>query len=147
MRGEEGLFRGGCIDYTTKPRRFVSLEAAVSTWMANVDHTNAPHRAPVTAAAVQRATEAMPSLATAAARAKHYDAELKRLRLEETAGRLLPADEVERKLANVFSECKTRLLAIPTRMRQADPTLTLNQGATLEELIREALEDLVWGKR
>jgi phage terminase Nu1 subunit (DNA packaging protein) len=51
------------------------------------------------------------------------------------------------RLVSVFTACKTRLLAIPSRARQALPHLVAADLGVLEALIREALEDLVEAKK
>lgn len=83
-----------------------------------------------------------PNLAEAAALAKHYDAQLKKLKLEAAQRLLIPRAEVEAGLVDYISACKTKLLAIPSRVKQADPSLTLKQVELIEGLVREALEEL-----
>jgi phage terminase Nu1 subunit (DNA packaging protein) len=67
---------------------------------------------------------------------------LAEIELAEKRGELLPAKDVESRLVNVFAHCKTKLLGVPARARQRDPSLTGPQVALIETLIREALEDL-----
>jgi hypothetical protein len=52
------------------------------------------------------------------------------------------AADVESRLVNVFSRCKTKLLGVSSRARQRDPGLTGAQVQMIEALIREALDDL-----
>lgn len=72
-------------------------------------------------------------------------AQLAELDLAERRGEILEAREVEARLVGVFSSCKTKLLGVPSRVRQQDPTLTKPQVALVEATIREALEGLAEG--
>lgn len=83
------------------------------------------------------------SLANAAARAKHYDAELKRIKLEEASGDLVRVADVRREWVDLLSSVRTKLLGVPTRLKQQRPHLAVEDVACVEGLIREALEDLV----
>ena len=82
------------------------------------------------------------SAATATERLKAAQADLAELKLERERGELVLAKDVERRLVAVFTACKTRLLAIPSRARQALPELTNAGVLVIEDLVREALEEL-----
>jgi phage terminase Nu1 subunit (DNA packaging protein) len=69
-------------------------------------------------------------------------AQLAELDLAERRGEILDAREVEARMVSVFSSCRVKLLGIPSRVRQQDPTLTKGQLALIEATIREGLEDL-----
>ena len=121
-------------------------ELAKQAWVANSDYTDAPQRAPQLAPTPARAPtpteDEPPNLHEASAREKHWKAELAELKFKEAAGELVPAAEVRSKVEGAFRTCKTKLLAIPSRARQAIPHLTIAETASLEDLIREALEEL-----
>ncbi len=89
---------------------------------------------------------AVPDEATATQRLKAAQADLAELKFAEAAGELVPAADVERRLVDVFSACKSRLLAIPSRAKQALPHLTTADVLELDKLIREALEELAEAK-
>jgi hypothetical protein len=78
------------------------------------------------------------------ARARHElaDAITAEIELAQLRGQLVLAADVEQRLVEVFSQCRTKLLAVPARARQQDPGLTVGQLSLLEDLIRESLEDL-----
>lgn len=137
-KGDQGVFKGLIVAGTS---RLVSVEAAVAAWRANKDYTDAPQHAQGGA----NGTSDAPTMVEAAVAAKFWDARLKELKYREAAGELVKASEVKAKLADVFSVCRTRLLAIPSRARQVLPHLTLSDLATIEGLVREALEDLSEG--
>ena len=58
---------------------------------------------------------------------------------------LVPRDQVEKAMADNYTIIRTKLLALPTKARQRIPHLTLDDVAVLDELQREALEDLASG--
>lgn len=82
------------------------------------------------------------TLSNAAAQDKLWAAKKKQLEYLEAARELVPAADVERAVVDMITSCKTRLLAIPSRAKQALPHLTLNDLAVIEALVRETLEDL-----
>lgn len=84
----------------------------------------------------------VPSLKESRARREAAEAALAEIELAEKRRELVLAADVESKLVNVFSRCKTKLLGVPSRARQRDPGLSGLQVQLFEALIREALEDL-----
>ena len=90
--------------------------------------------------------EGAETIGSATQRLKAAQADLAELKFREEAGKLVPARDVEMRLVTVFTACKTRLLAIPSRARQALPHLVAADLGVLESLIREALEDLAEAK-
>jgi phage terminase Nu1 subunit (DNA packaging protein) len=86
--------------------------------------------------------DGVPQLAESKARREAALAALAEIELAERQSELVRAADVEARLVNVFSNCKTKLLGVPSRARQRDPTLTGPQIDLFESLIREALEDL-----
>ncbi|MCM2332754.1 MAG: DUF1441 family protein [Anaeromyxobacteraceae bacterium] len=118
--------------YAIDPRR------ADAEW----DAATYADRVPLTGPTAPAAGEENPSLMEARARLETAKAALAELDLGERRGELVPAREVEARLVAVFSSCKTKLLGVPTRARQWDPTLTKAQVELIEATVREALEDL-----
>ena len=74
-------------------------------------------------------------------------AELAELELAERRGELVDARAVETRMRDVFAHCRNRLLGVPSRVRQRDPAITVGQVRLVEDLIREALEELSSGSR
>lgn len=108
-----------------------------------VDHVLGVPPAPVEHSVDDSDGPATPiNLADAAARAKHWDAELKELKFKEAARELIPARDVESRLVDVFSACKVKLLEIPSRAKQALPHLSVSDLQVIEALLREGLEAL-----
>lgn len=87
----------------------------------------------------------IPSLKVSRARREAAEAALAEIELAEKRGELVLARDVEVKLKNVFTQCKTKLLGVASRVRQRDPSLTGDQVDLIELQIREALEDLAGG--
>jgi phage terminase Nu1 subunit (DNA packaging protein) len=96
-------------------------------------------------------TDAPPSaragmtLAEASAVEKVWKARQAELNYRQDAGELVPARDVDAKLQDVFRTCRTKLLGLPSRARQALPHLTVADLGTIENLVREALEELASG--
>jgi phage terminase Nu1 subunit (DNA packaging protein) len=81
-----------------------------------------------------------------AARIKTYwQARQAELDYRQEAGELVPARDVRHRLEDVFRTCRTKLLGVPGRLRQALPHLTHADQLAAENLVREALEDLASG--
>lgn len=76
------------------------------------------------------------------ARVAFWKAHTAELDYRARAGELIEAKDLEGRLVDVFSGCQKKLLGVPARARQQDPTLTAAHLALIEDLIREALEDL-----
>jgi hypothetical protein len=77
------------------------------------------------------------------AREKHWKAKLAELKYREREGELVEAKLVEKKLAGTYAQVRTKLLGVPSRARQLLPHLNAADVGVLEDLVREALEDLV----
>jgi phage terminase Nu1 subunit (DNA packaging protein) len=58
---------------------------------------------------------------------------------------LVPATEVEDRWAGVLRRIRSKILAVPSRVRQASPHLTGHDIAALDAELRKALEDLADG--
>ena len=82
-------------------------------------------------------------------RARHEfeKANLAELDRKTKEGLLLPRDQVEKTWAAAVTIARTKLLATPTRARQRIPHLSLEEVNILDDLLREALEELAGGAR
>ncbi|MFZ5446993.1 MAG: hypothetical protein ACOZQL_43855 [Myxococcota bacterium] len=74
------------------------------------------------------------------------EADLKELQRDLEMRKLIPAVDVERRLADVFAAARAHLLALPSRAKQALPHLTAKDLEALDEIVREALTELADGK-
>jgi phage terminase Nu1 subunit (DNA packaging protein) len=61
------------------------------------------------------------------------------------AGKLVDREEFMQLVMKNISEAKTRLLAVPSKAKARVPTLTPADIVALDDLIREALEDIANG--
>lgn len=125
----------------------IDVDLADREWAENTDLTRAPfeQRDQAPPPPQVASPEPVESTVTAAARSKHWEAKHRELKFKEAARELVPAAEMKEALTKVFANCRTRLLALPTRARQALPHLSLADVAAFEALVREALEDLAEG--
>lgn len=81
-------------------------------------------------------TAGVVSLAEARTRLDLAKAELAEIDLAVRKGELLVAADVEARVAEVFAQCKTKLLGVSSRARQQDPALTVSQVSLFDGLIR-----------
>lgn len=87
-------------------------------------------------------TDAPPDRALSAARREAAEADLAEIKVAKERAELVPVADVEARLVNEATRARTKLMGVPSRARQQDPTLTAAHLALFEELIREALEDI-----
>lgn len=77
-----------------------------------------------------------------ARREKHWKANTAELTFRQRAGELVKAADVKAKFSEKFSTVRSRVLGVPSRARQRLPHLSHADLAVLDELLREALEEL-----
>jgi hypothetical protein len=90
----------------------------------------------------ERSDEELPPYTESQKRKAYEQANLLELDRKQKEALLLPADQVEKVWANSVTIARTKLLGVPTRLRQRIPHLAIEEIAIAEELIREALEEL-----
>lgn len=133
-------------------------EFADREWEANtrprVDQQPAPGAAPkakATAAADPDADqvpdyfESRARREAAAARREAALAELAELDVDERKGELVPTVEARADVIDKFTIVKTRILGVPTRVAQRLPHVAAQVVPVLDELLREALDELAIG--
>lgn len=123
----------------TVDKKITSAEDADAEWAA----TTLTNRIPLTGPAAKGGQA--PDLADSRARREAAEAELAEIKLAEMKGELIRAETVEARVVEDYSRCRTKLLGVPSRARQRDPGLTQAQIGLIEELVREALDDLAAG--
>ena len=89
--------------------------------------------------------EELPEYNESRKRSEFERANLLELERKQKEGLLLPAEQVQKVWANSVAIAKTKLLAVPSRLRQRIPHLSLEEIAIAEELIRESLEEIASG--
>ena len=110
------------------------------------DNEPAPQAAPKTEPSKPRPKQ-LPDYNESRARHEFEKANLAELDRKTKEGLLLPRDQVEKTWAAAVTIARTKLLATPTRARQRIPHLSLEEVNILDDLLREALEELAGGAR
>ncbi len=123
----------------------IDVEALRAQW---VDSSNVQGPAPMAerTAPTVAPDDAQVSLADARRRKELALAELREIELAKERGSLIPVRDVELGWVRILTAARTRLLELPTRVKQAVPGLTPKDVETIREIVREALTDLAEGK-
>ena len=82
------------------------------------------------------------SLADASAAEKVWKARIAELDFMERNGAVVDAKEMTATLVDVYTRCRTKLLGIPTRVKQQLPGLSIKDVSAVDALVRETLEEL-----
>ena len=82
------------------------------------------------------------SFADAKARRERALATMAEDELKRRRGEVILAKDVEHGLINVFSACRTRLLALPTRLRADCPEMGIKGFLAAEQVVRDCLIEL-----
>jgi len=134
---DSGRLEGAIVIVLTaagKPQsKIASVEAADRAWARNT-------------ASSSIAGPDIPSFADSRARREAARAGLATLQLMRERGRLVSVDAVRAAVAAKFSEVRTKLLGVPTRLKQRSAIVADDDVRLVDELIREALEALADGK-
>lgn len=72
-------------------------------------------------------------------------ADTEALNLREREGELIETEKAREDVRSIFAEIRTKLLGVPTRLKQRRPDTSSNTIGVLDSLIREALEALADG--
>jgi hypothetical protein len=81
-------------------------------------------------------------LAEASAQEKRWRAQMAELKFRERAGELVEAAGVAKEIATIFAACRSKLLGLPSRVKQEIPDLTYEHIETMDRIAREICEDL-----
>lgn len=79
------------------------------------------------------------------ARTEYLKAELLEIERKEKEGLLVRAADVEAKWVEVITISRTKVLGVVSKAKQRIPDLTQDQITILEDIVREALEELAEG--
>lgn len=86
--------------------------------------------------------EELPSIAASRQISEAYKAKMARLEYEQEAGKLVDAEEFRAKFSTMVTTARTRLLGVPSKAKGRIPHLAIDDIAILNELIREALDEV-----
>lgn len=121
-------------------------ELADHEWEANASQPTKPLPGKVSAPKLTTAEEPTANTFMSIAEAKevegYWKAKEAERKYKEAIGELVPAAEVEREWADILSQVRTKLLGIPSQVKQAIPSLSVPDIALIEGMVRAALEDL-----
>jgi P27 family predicted phage terminase small subunit len=115
--------------------KIADADLADQEWDANTDHSKAPP-----------ASDGDMDGAAAAARERHWKALTAELNYRRQAGELVEAAAAEERWLALIATAQTKLLAIGSRMKQRLPHLTISDIATIDDFVRESLEELADGR-
>ena len=94
---------------------------------------------------VERRTEELPDYNESRARTEWLRAELMELERAEKEGELVRADQVAKAWTDLVAITRTKMMAVPSKAKQRIPEIPADAFVALEEIVREALEDLANG--
>lgn len=69
-------------------------------------------------------------------------AKLLQLKYDELSGKLVSTEEIEQTWAELATKVKNKILGIASKLKQRHPEISMEVYATLDEIHREALEEL-----
>lgn len=122
--------------------RIADPDAADREWAANTDHVRSPGlMGEDNGDGLDDAGEGG-EFRNAAARERHWKALTAEIRYRQESGELVNAAEVQEAMAEKFSTVRTMVLGVTSRAKQRLPHLSFTDLAVLDELLREALEEL-----
>ena len=87
-------------------------------------------------------TDEIPDFNTSRSKREAMMARLAEIDVEEREKILVPSAEVEASWIQLVTIAKTKVLGIPTKAKQRIPDLDKNAMSLLDEIVKEALEDL-----
>lgn len=138
-------------------RRYLLAEEADEQWMQRTDsERGVPAQQRARAEEAEEATQPraqqpaadnpnIPPLYQSKAIKEAFFARAAKLKYETDMGKLVPAEEVQRRWLSIVSLARTKILGIPSKTRQRSPEMTNEQYAILEDVVRESLEELADG--
>ena len=91
---------------------------------------------------IGKTKELIPDYDESRARTEHLKAELLELDRQQKEGLLVRAEDVEHQWIEIITMARTKLLGIPTKAKQRIPDLDTDAIGVLDDIVREALEDL-----
>lgn len=86
--------------------------------------------------------DSIPEYEESRARTEHLKAELLELERKQKEDSLVPLKEVQQKWTEVITTARTKLLGISSKAKQRLPDLDTNAVSCIDDIVREALEEL-----
>ena len=154
--------QGGRITAHVDPegKRFLFKEEADEQWDKNTNqNVGAPARdraieeekkieeqAPPEPNPIAPGDPRIPPLYQSKAIKEAFFARAAKLKYETDLGKVVEAEEVKKTWHAIISIARTKILGVPSKIRQRMPEMTNDQYLLIESIIRESLEDLSSGK-
>jgi len=91
---------------------------------------------------LSKTDESIPEYEESKARTEHLKAELLELERKMKEKELVPMGDVENKWCDIITNARNKLLGIPAKAKQRIPDLDTNAVSCLDDIVREALEEL-----
>jgi len=91
---------------------------------------------------ISKTQESIPDYEESRARTEHLKAELLELDRQQKEGLLVKAEDIALEWSEIITRARTKLLGIPTKAKQRIPDLDTDAIGVLDDIVREALEDL-----
>lgn len=134
-----------CLVTSNGKVRITSAAMADLEWDANTNQAKAPPASGSATLPLEPAEESM-SFNAASTAEKVWKSKLAELEYRSRVNELVDAKEVEARIVDDYTRCKTKLLGVPRRVKAALPHLTTTDVLAIDALIRESLEDLASNK-
>ena len=125
------------INSDTLEKEWYSKSAFKRVRTASKDNNVVVHRS-----RLSKTDESIPEYEESKARTEHLKAELLELDRKVKENELVAMDEVENKWCNIITNAINKLLGIPAKAKQRIADLDTNAVACLDDIVREALEEL-----
>ena len=126
-------------------REWIERDGLEQTWADNSRKRMPNIRQHRPGPTVERRTEELPDYNESRARTEWLRAELMELERAEKEGELVRADEVAKAWGDLVAITRTKIMAVPSKAKQRIPEIPADAFVALEEIVREALEDLANG--
>ena len=101
-----------------------------------------PQEQPKAEPRMSRTQEYIPDYDESRARTEYLKAELLELDRQKKAEKLVPVEDIEAKWIEIVTLARSKMLGIPSKAKQRIPDLDAAAMASLEDIVRETLEDL-----
>ena len=140
--------KGRIIPVKREGKEMIDGETLREQWgNARTRMRNVNSRVPKPAAVEKPAAvaEEVPDYNESRARTEWLKAELMELERAEKEGELVRADEVSKAWTDLVAITRTKVMAVPSKAKQRIPEIPADAFVALEEIVREALEDLANG--
>jgi len=122
---------------------FLYFEKAKDQWEKNLDHTQS--KSAMTRYKKQKNevnVSSQPTITESKQKREYYLAEQEKIAYELLVGKIAKTDEIQKKWEGIITLARSKILAIPSKIRQRIPETTFAQYQIMEQIVIEALEDL-----